>query len=104
MRCFGGVFRHWLRDLEGLGDSGGLSCFVRAQFLSLRDAFLRQADADIPIVRASQALGRVVVGSRLASIYMEAPESARDYECAIGDRIRESDASMTRAAKTYAVV
>ena len=23
MRCFGGVFRHWLRDLGGLGDSGG---------------------------------------------------------------------------------
>ena len=23
MPCFGGVFRHWLRDLGGLGDSGG---------------------------------------------------------------------------------
>ena len=37
MPCFGGVFRHCLRDLGGLGDSGGSSApFERTmRFLSL---------------------------------------------------------------------
>ena len=78
MPCFGGVFRHWLRGLRGLGDAGGgeqVSPFERS---SDRPAMrsIRQADADIPIARASRAPGGVVVGSRLASIHLEAPESA----------------------------
>ena len=76
MRCFEVVFRHCLRGLGGLGDSGGLGRFGRAESRSFGDPILRQADADIPIVRGSQAPGGVVVGSRLASIYLEPPESA----------------------------
>ena len=76
MPCFGGAFRHWLRGLGGLGDAGG--CVVPFQRSSVRSE-MRSCVWRMPISRSlkrPRGLGGVVVHSRLASIHLEAPESA----------------------------
>ena len=75
MLCFAGVFLYCTRGLGASDEPGGPCCSVRTECRSLRDAFLRLADADIQIARASRALGRVALGSRLARIHLEARES-----------------------------
>ena len=74
MRCFVGVFRRCRWGRGGWCDAGGTGCPLRTEFRSLRDAFLRHADADILIARASKAPRGVVVGFRLAR-NLEARES-----------------------------
>ena len=98
MRCFGGVFRHWLRGLGGLGESGGaVSPFERSS-----DHPAMRSSARRMLTPRSPERPRLSVESLWVPGWPVSTCKRRHrhhHERTIADGIRESEASMTRAAR-----
>ena len=101
MRCFAGVFPHWLRGLSESGDSGG-QMGRRVPFEQSPDRTTMRSSAKRMLTSRSTERSRLSVELSWVPGWPESTwkcRSRRNYECTITDRIREPREFMTHAAR-----